>query len=347
MTTATPNAKLRRCSPPWRPAIPCPRRAAGCRWRDSTNAAGLRSQVMTTAVGSRLVRLDNGECRALVYPEQGFQLRGFAAPVAGRAGGAPIEAIAAPVDAREPADRRYGNPVLFPSVGVTHGAEPDRWSHGGRLLPMPQHGLARDAYWHVEAFDDQSITGVLAPTTGIRAGFPFSFELRLRYALAGAALVFTAELANRGDEPFPYAFGLTRTCARRSATRRAGRLQGRLPAGIRLRSSDSWRTIERAPAAAAPSPHRIRSCQARSCSPKPAPPPSRSRTPRRGRHARLRRRQRDQLSHLGAVERQPRRPLRLSRALDRRAQRAEPPRHAHDRRGATHRYRMTISLHAL
>ena len=163
---------------------------------------------MTTAVGSRLVRLDNGECRALVYPEQGFQLRGFTTTVAGRAGGAPIEAIFSPADAREPADRRHGNPVLFPSVGVTHGVEADRWSHGGRLLPMPQHGWARDGYWHVEAIDDRSVTGVLAPTTGIRAGFPFSFELRLRYALEGTALVFSAELANRGDEPFPYAFGL-------------------------------------------------------------------------------------------------------------------------------------------
>ena len=60
----------------------------------------------------------------------------------------------------------------------------------------------------MEAIDDRSVTGVLAPTTAIRAGFPFSFELRLRYALEGTALVFSAELANRGDEPFPYAFGL-------------------------------------------------------------------------------------------------------------------------------------------
>ena len=207
---------------------------------------------MTTAVGSRLVRLDNGECRALVYPEQGFQLRGFTTTVAGRAGGAPIEAIFSPADAREPADRRHGNPVLFPSVGVTHGAEADRWSHGGRLLPMPQHGWARDGYWHVEAIDDRSVTGVLAPTTGIRAGFPFSFELRLRYALEGTALVFSAELANRGDEPFPYAFGL-HPYLRAPLGGASGRsnCKVRLPAGIRLRSSDSWRAIERAPVAAA------------------------------------------------------------------------------------------------
>jgi len=207
---------------------------------------------MTTAVGSRLVQLDNGECRALVYPEQGFQLRGFATKVPGRAGGAPVEAIFSPADAREPADRRHGNPVLFPSVGVTHGAEADRWSHGGRLLPMPQHGWARDGYWHVEAIDDRSVTGVLAPTTGIRTGFPFSYELRLRYALAGTALVLSAELANRGDEPFPYAFGLHPYLrAPIAGTSARANCKVRLPAGVRLRSSDSWRTIERTPAAAA------------------------------------------------------------------------------------------------
>jgi galactose mutarotase-like enzyme len=206
---------------------------------------------MTTAVGSRLVRLDNGDCRALVYPEQGFQLRGFATTVAGRAGGAPIEAMFSPADAREPADRRHGNPILFPSVGVTHGAETDRWSHGGRLLTMPQHGWARDAYWHVEAIDARSVTGVLAPTTGIRSGFPFSFDLRLRYALEGTALVLSAELANRGDEPFPYAFGL-HPYLRAPLVAASGRAncKVRLPAGVRLRSSDSWRTIERAPVTA-------------------------------------------------------------------------------------------------
>jgi galactose mutarotase-like enzyme len=206
---------------------------------------------MTTPVASRLVRLDNGECRALVYPEQGFQLRGFATRVAGRNGGAPVDVIFSPDGAREPADRRHGNPVLFPSVGVTHGVEADRWSHGGRALPMPQHGWARDGYWHVEAIDDRSVTGLLVPTTGIRAGFPFPFELRLRYALEGAALVLSGEISNRGDEPFPYAFGLhpyLRAPLANGAAR--GDCRVRLPAGVRLRSSDSWRTIERAPAAA-------------------------------------------------------------------------------------------------
>ena len=103
-----------------------------------------------------------------------------------------------------------------------------------------------------EAIDAQSVTGVLVPTTGIRTGFPFSFELRLRYALQGTALVFTSELANRGDEPFPYAFGLhpyLRAPVGGESAR--GDCTVRLPGGTRLRSSDSWRTIERAPAAPA------------------------------------------------------------------------------------------------
>jgi galactose mutarotase-like enzyme len=200
---------------------------------------------MTTASDSRLVRLGGGASRALVYPEQGFQLHAFSAAVGGRSGGAPVELIYGPPGAREPADRRYGNPVLFPSVGVTFGDEADRWGHGGRLLPMQQHGWARDAYWHVEARGEGSITGVLVPTTGIRTSFPFAFELRLRYALEDGALALEAELANRGGEEFPYALGFHPYLRAPLAggTRRDCRV--RLPAGVRLQSVDSWRTIAR------------------------------------------------------------------------------------------------------
>ena len=203
------------------------------------------------AVPSRLVRLGDGQCHALVYPEQGFQLHGFT--TAASPGGAPVDLIFGPPDGREPADRRYGNPVLFPSVGVTSGPGPeaDRWSHAGRLLTMQQHGWARDAYWHVDEIDPRSISAHLTPTTGLRASFPFPFELRLRYALEGQALSLSAELHNQGDGPFPYALGFhpyLRAPLRAAGSRSQCRV--RLPAGTRLRSPDSWRTIERAPAAA-------------------------------------------------------------------------------------------------
>jgi galactose mutarotase-like enzyme len=205
---------------------------------------------MNTAATSRLVRLEADGLRALVYPEQGFQLHALSAAVPGRAGGQPVELVFGPAEGREPADRRYGNPVLFPSAGVTFGAEADRWTHDGRLLPMQQHGWARDAYWHVEAIDGSSVTGVLVPTTGIRASYPFPFELRLRYALAGGALVLDAELANRGVQGFPYVLGFHPYLRAPLAggARRSSRV--RLPAGVRLQSSDSWRKIDRAEAPA-------------------------------------------------------------------------------------------------
>ena len=181
--------------------------------------------------------------------------------LAGRAGGAPIEAISASADAREPADGDTAT-LLFPSVGVTRGAEQMAVA---RRAGAPIHGMAGRATRTGTWKDRRSVvTGVLAPTTGIRVGFPFPFELRLRYALAGTALVFTAELANRGDGPFPYAFGLhpyLRAPLSDAAAR--GDWTVLLPGGTRLRSSDSSRTIERAPAAAGPWPYPIRSCRAR------------------------------------------------------------------------------------
>ena len=201
-----------------------------------------------SAAASRLVGLEDGDARALVYPEQGFQLHGFATPVPGQAGGRPVAAVFAPAGGGEPPDRRYGNPVLFPAAGVTYGPEEARWSWKGRTLPMQQHGWARDAYWHVEALDARSVTGLLIPSTGFKASFPFAFELRLRYALEGGALVLSAELANLDATPFPYALGFHPYLLAPLAGGARERCRVRLPAGTRLTSSDSWRTIGRAAA---------------------------------------------------------------------------------------------------
>jgi galactose mutarotase-like enzyme len=203
------------------------------------------------ATRRRLIVLENDRARASVYPEHGFQLHDFAARVDGRAGGDFVPAIFASPDGSEPADRRYGNPVLFPAVGVTNASEPDRWLHGGRLLPMQQHGWARDAYWHVDVIDESSVAAHLTPTTGIRAAFPFPFALALRYALEGATLVLTAELRNEGGAAFPYALGFhpyLRAPLTPAGTRQSCRI--RLPSGVELGSDDGWRTIRRSPSAA-------------------------------------------------------------------------------------------------
>jgi galactose mutarotase-like enzyme len=195
---------------------------------------------------SRLHLLEDGESRALLYPEHGFQLHGYDVLV----GGETVEVVHGPRGGREPADRRSGNPVLFPSVGVSAGASENHWDHQGHPLLMQQHGWARDLYWHVEQADKKSLTGLLVPTNGMKVAFPFPFELRLRYTLAGRSLILDTTLANTGPTAFPYALGFHPYL--RAPLRGGAREQCRvkLPAGVRLQTPDGWRTITRSPAAA-------------------------------------------------------------------------------------------------
>jgi galactose mutarotase-like enzyme len=114
---------------------------------------------------------------------------------------------------------------------------------------MPQHGWARDLYWHVDETDARSVSGLLVPTSGMRAAFPFDFELRVRYALDGSRLTLTATLVNKGGGPLPYALGFHPYL--RAPLAGGGRDDCiiRLPGGVRLQTNDGWRTITRAPAA--------------------------------------------------------------------------------------------------
>lgn len=191
---------------------------------------------------SRLVRLTGDRCRALVYPELGFQLHGYEVEVGGRW----VEVIHGPGGPVEPADRRYGNPILFPCAGVSNGARPDAWSWEGRDLPMPQHGWARNVYWQVEAIEAHAVSGLLLPHAGFQLAFPFDFALRARYALEAEALVLTVTLENTGDTGFPYSLGFHPYLRAPliGGTRESCTVE--LPAGVRLRSIDGWRSIDRA-----------------------------------------------------------------------------------------------------
>jgi galactose mutarotase-like enzyme len=190
---------------------------------------------------NRLVTLTDGESRALIYPEQGFQLHGFDVGA--------TQVVHGARGAREPADRRAGNPILFPSVGLTSGSRPHHWDHQGQSLLMQQHGWARDLYWHVVDGDARSITAVMAPTSGVKVAFPFDFELRMRYAVSGPSLVLETTLTNSGTTAFPYALGF-HPYLRAPISGRREACQVALPGGVRLQTSDNWKTVQRSDAAA-------------------------------------------------------------------------------------------------
>jgi galactose mutarotase-like enzyme len=205
---------------------------------------------MAGVVASRLVALDDGASRALLYPERGFQLFAYQASV----GGKRVDVIHTPPGDIEPADRRYGNPVLFPAVGVSNGSQADHWDRAGASLPMPPHGWARNVYWQIDRLEARVLSAVVLPHPGFRLGFPFDFQVRMTYTLEPNGLVLDTEIKNTGGEAFPYALGfhpyLRAPLGASPSPGARERCLVRVPAATRLTTGDGWRTITRAPEAA-------------------------------------------------------------------------------------------------
>lgn len=199
------------------------------------------------ALASRLIALSSPVARALVYPERGFQLFGFQVKHEDRW----IETIYAPDDDVEATDRRYGNPVLFPAVGVSNGHAADSWDYQGRTLPMPSHGWARNVYWQIEDVSDSAVTAVLVPHPGFKLGFPFDFVVRMTYRLEDATLVIETSVHNTGASTFPYALGFHPYLKLPlTASSTLAECVVDLPAANRVRSMDGWRSFEATAAAA-------------------------------------------------------------------------------------------------
>jgi galactose mutarotase-like enzyme len=205
---------------------------------------------MVGVVASRLIALDDGASRALVYPERGFQLFAYQASV----GGKRVDVIHTPPGDIEPADRRYGNPVLFPAVGVSNGSQADHWDRAGASLPMPPHGWARNVYWQIDRIEPRVLSAVVLPHPGFRLGFPFDFQMRMTYELQPTGLVLDTEIKNTGGEAFPYALGfhpyLRAPLAASPSPGARERCLVRVPTATRLTTPDGWRTVNRAPEAA-------------------------------------------------------------------------------------------------
>ena len=95
-------------------------------------------------------------------------------------------------------------PLLFPFVGRSRG---DSYRLGGRNYPMPQHGFARRmAFAQVEHLPE-SVTLRLEADAATRAVYPFDFRLDMQFAVAGATLMMTATVMNRGEADMPFSFG--------------------------------------------------------------------------------------------------------------------------------------------
>lgn len=96
-------------------------------------------------------------------------------------------------------------PLLFPVVGRLNG---DVLRIDGAEHLMKQHGFARRSTFALVEHDAAHTTFLLEDSAETRAAYPRAFTLRVTYAITGASLSITAEIANRETKrSLPASFG--------------------------------------------------------------------------------------------------------------------------------------------
>ncbi|HTW74315.1 MAG TPA: aldose 1-epimerase family protein [Steroidobacteraceae bacterium] len=95
-------------------------------------------------------------------------------------------------------------PLLFPIVGALAGGA---YRVAGRSYALPRHGFARDRRFEVLSASRTAALLRLQADARTLAAYPFRFQLRLRFEIAGATLLVTAWVGNDGDAPMPASFG--------------------------------------------------------------------------------------------------------------------------------------------
>ena len=92
-------------------------------------------------------------------------------------------------------------PVLFPVAG---GFREDCYELDGVRYPMGKHGFTRNQEFEIEeAVEDQAVFLYRAE----HEGFPFRYELRVRFTVAGAALKVDYAVSSQDDKPFYFSVG--------------------------------------------------------------------------------------------------------------------------------------------
>lgn len=95
-------------------------------------------------------------------------------------------------------------PILFPIVGVLKDGKAD--SAEG-TVSLARHGLARLNQFEVVEKSDSTVTLQLKNTEETRKSYPYDFELKLIFSVAGDTLTQTYEVTNPGNVVLPFTLG--------------------------------------------------------------------------------------------------------------------------------------------
>ena len=95
-------------------------------------------------------------------------------------------------------------PILFPIVGVLKDGKAE--SAEG-TVSLARHGLARLNQFEVVEKSDSSVTLQLKSTEETRESYPYDFELKLIFSVAGDTLTQTYEVTNPANVVLPFTLG--------------------------------------------------------------------------------------------------------------------------------------------
>ena len=158
--------------------------------------------------GMEIRRWDVGPSTFLAAPEQGARLMNWHLNMSD---GSVRDVIHWPenADASRFAKVRGGNPILFPFAGRSiRSGDLDKWlAPGGEVLPMPQHGFARNSHFKVSSIDDHGFAADLVPDETARASYPFDYKFSVIYRFSELSLQVTLTLENDTRSAMPWAAG--------------------------------------------------------------------------------------------------------------------------------------------
>ena len=81
------------------------------------------------------------------------------------------------------------------------------YEHNGVRYESSLHGFAKDSVFTPETVTENSLTVLLKSDENTMKAYPFDFELRVKYAVAGNEITVTYEIKNTGKETMPYFVG--------------------------------------------------------------------------------------------------------------------------------------------
>ncbi len=95
-------------------------------------------------------------------------------------------------------------PILFPVAG---GLKDDEYMLDGKAYTMPKHGFAKYREFQVESATDTRAVFLLAGDAAHDDGFPFEYELRVKYVLHGNRLEVNYIVNNIDNQTMYYGVG--------------------------------------------------------------------------------------------------------------------------------------------